>query len=33
MAKIYETGFTEERDAAQAWYPVFDQMRKAKMIP
>jgi hypothetical protein len=34
MTKMYDTtGFSEERDAAQAWWPVFDKMRAAKMIP
>lgn len=33
MTKMYATGFTEERTPKEAWYPVFDKMRAAKMIP
>ena len=33
MEKTYATGFNEERDTLQAWGPVFDRMRKAKIIP
>jgi hypothetical protein len=33
MTKTYSTGFTEERDTLQAWGPVFDRMRAAKIIP
>ena len=33
MTKTYATGFTEERDAKQAWWPVFEKMKEAKMIP
>jgi len=33
MTKMYATGFEEERTPLQAWSPVFDRMREAKMIP
>ncbi|KAF2638754.1 hypothetical protein P280DRAFT_550854 [Massarina eburnea CBS 473.64] len=33
MEKMYETGFSEERDTSRAWSGVFDRMRKAKIIP
>ncbi|ORY06912.1 hypothetical protein BCR34DRAFT_489840 [Clohesyomyces aquaticus] len=33
MTKMYGTGFQEERDTLQAWGPVFDRMRQAKIIP
>jgi hypothetical protein len=33
MRKMYGTGFEEERNTIQAWGPVFDRMKKAKMIP
>ncbi|CAG9984990.1 unnamed protein product [Clonostachys byssicola] len=34
MSRLYkEAGFTEERSAKQAWGPVFDRMRAAKLIP
>ncbi|VUC28756.1 unnamed protein product [Clonostachys rosea] len=34
MSRLYkEAGFTEERSAKQAWGPVFDRMRVAKLIP
>ncbi|KAF2465274.1 uncharacterized protein BDR25DRAFT_328677 [Lindgomyces ingoldianus] len=33
MTKMYRTGFTEERNTAQAWGGVFDRMKKARIIP
>lgn len=36
MAKMYDahaTGFAEERDTMQAWGPVFDRMKAARLIP
>lgn len=33
MTKMYSTGFTEERDTQQAWGPVYDRMRQARIIP
>ncbi|TDZ17350.1 Short chain dehydrogenase sirQ [Colletotrichum orbiculare MAFF 240422] len=33
VAKIYGTGFSEERTTLQAWKPVFERMRRAKVIP
>jgi hypothetical protein len=33
MTKMYATGFTEERTTIQAWGPVFERMREAKIIP
>lgn len=33
MEKMYNTGFTEERDTNQAWGGVFDRMKAAKIIP
>ncbi|EMD69427.1 hypothetical protein GGP41_004586 [Bipolaris sorokiniana] len=33
LTKIYSTGFTEERTPKEAWWAVFDRMRKAKLIP
>ncbi|KAF2404506.1 hypothetical protein EJ06DRAFT_526590 [Trichodelitschia bisporula] len=33
MTKMYSTGFTEERTTIEAWGPVFDRLKKAKIIP
>jgi len=33
MAKMYSTGFEEERSIQQSWGGVFDRMRKGKLIP
>ena len=37
MVKTYSTPssnpFTEERSVMEAWGPVFDRMRKGKLIP
>lgn len=34
MNRLYgEAGFKEERSAGEAWGPVFERMRKAKLIP
>ncbi|KAK4971845.1 hypothetical protein LTR66_003500 [Elasticomyces elasticus] len=33
MAKMYSTGFTEERGIMETWGVVFDRMREAKIIP
>lgn len=33
MTKMYSTGFHEERSTKEAWYGVWDRMRKAKQIP
>jgi hypothetical protein len=33
MTKMYGTGFAEERTPMEAWGPVFDRMRKAKLMP
>lgn len=33
MSKIQEAGFHEKAEAMEIWGPVFDRMRKGKMIP
>lgn len=33
MAKMYGTGFKEERSTSHAWGGVFDRMKRAKVIP
>jgi nucleoside-diphosphate-sugar epimerase len=33
MTKMYGTGFEEERNTIEAWGPVFDRIRAAKIIP
>ncbi|KAI1079808.1 hypothetical protein F5B20DRAFT_153144 [Whalleya microplaca] len=33
MTKIYNTGFSEEKDTRQAWGDSFDRMKKARIIP
>ncbi|KAI0006850.1 hypothetical protein F4779DRAFT_546074 [Xylariaceae sp. FL0662B] len=33
MTKIYDTGFSEQRDTQRAWGDSFDRMKKAKIIP
>jgi hypothetical protein len=34
MSRMYdEAGFKEERKAKEAWGPVFERMKKAKLIP
>lgn len=33
VSKVYATGFQEERSTPEAWGPVFEVMRRAKVIP